>query len=302
MEQKETKLIDRAKPKVCSGIREPIDASSAHHSSSKATPETIRHYEDVLYGSSSSRERFEACVKAAKDGSRQAQYDLAVYYTEGKMIARDSKKAAFWFYWAAKQGHFVAQYELGRCFEDGIGLAKNPKEAFKWYLRSAKQNYDKAKYIVALCYRDGFGVEEDQDEYYKWMEDFAVHTGYGKGRYSYYPGEKSSVKNKELLVIIGYGFTFCVFWKILDYFSVSSIYFVLFILFHIIAFAVFFYRKYGIPKQFKNFVKFVFCVLFPLLIGFAVLISVLPNAFADTLVMLFPFFLVALAVYYATRR
>lgn len=301
MKFKEIRSVDSAEPKVCSGIRNPSDIALDHHSSSKATTEAIRHYEDILYKVSSPKKRFEACVKAAEDGHRQAQYDLAVYYTEGKMIAHDSKKAAFWFYWAAKQGHAVAQYELGRCFEDGIGLAKNPEEAFKWYLRSAKQNYDKAKYIVALCYRDGFGVEEDQDKYYKWIEDFAVHTGYGKGRYSYYPGEKSSVKNKELLVIIGYGFTFCVFWKILDYFSVSSIYFVLFILFHIIAFAVFFYRKYGIPKQFKNFVKFVFCVLFPLLIGFAVLFSVLPNAFADTLAMLFPFFLVALAVYYATR-
>lgn len=301
MKFKEIKSVNSVKPKVCSGIRNSSDIALDRHPSPKATTEAIRHYEDILYEASSPKERFDACIKAAEDGYRQAQYDLAVYYMEGKMITGDSKKAAFWFYQAAKQGHAVAQYELGRCFEDAIGFAKNPKEAFKWYLRSAKQNYDKAKYIVALCYRDGFGVEEDQDKYYKWIEDFAVHTGYGKGRYSYYPGEKSSVKNKELLVIICYGFTFCVFWKILDYFSVSIIYFALFILFHIVAFAIFFYRKYGIPKQLKNFVKFVFCVLFPSLIGFAVLISVLPNAFANIFAMLFPFFLVGLAVYHATR-
>ena len=52
-------------------------------------------------------------IDKAKSGSADAQFELAENYEYGQGIAKDAKKAVFWYRKAAEQGFAEAQYNLG---------------------------------------------------------------------------------------------------------------------------------------------------------------------------------------------
>jgi len=87
-------------------------------------------------------------LRAAKQGDKTAQYNLAqMYYESGKKA--DLKKAVLWWTRVAQQGDEFAQCNLGRAYENGEGVRKNLPKAKEWYEAAAKQGEAIAQFNLA---------------------------------------------------------------------------------------------------------------------------------------------------------
>lgn len=75
---------------------------------------------------------FDAYQKAADAGHAGAQYNLATFYVEGKVVRQDYDKAVEWFEKAANQGLKDAQYNLAAMYHQGAGVAKDEEKAQYW--------------------------------------------------------------------------------------------------------------------------------------------------------------------------
>ena len=81
----------------------------------------------------------------AKKGDKQAQYQLAVLYSNGQGITEDPVKAAQWMLKSARQGYKRAQYTMGVFYEEGAGVKTNRDQAIHWYNIASKQGHNNAK-------------------------------------------------------------------------------------------------------------------------------------------------------------
>ena len=69
---------------------------------------------------------------------------------------------------AAQNGIKEAQYNLACFYVHGIGIDKDEDEAFIWIEKSANQGYMRAKFCLALCYEHGIGVDKDEKKRMKY--------------------------------------------------------------------------------------------------------------------------------------
>jgi localization factor PodJL len=76
--------------------------------------------------------------RAAQSGSRQAQHNLGVYFSEGSGAQQDFNRAAENFRRAARRGLPDSQYNLGLMAEQGLGGTRSNREAYYWYALAAK--------------------------------------------------------------------------------------------------------------------------------------------------------------------
>src|SRR5262249_7011224 len=135
----------------------------------------------------------------ARDGDRDAQYNLALAYANGtKGMPQDDRNAVLWYRKSAEQGHPGAQNNLGVLYSGGRGgLPHSYIEAVSWYEKSAAQgsyvaqatlagylldarageknvtravellrqaaekNHPRALYLLGNCYDEGTGVAVD---------------------------------------------------------------------------------------------------------------------------------------------
>jgi TPR repeat protein len=74
---------------------------------------------------------------AARNGSPEAQVELATAYYLGRGKPRDNGEAARWFLEAAKAGDPSAQYLLASMYEKGEGLTCDLRLARYWYNAAA---------------------------------------------------------------------------------------------------------------------------------------------------------------------
>jgi len=75
---------------------------------------------------------FAAYEKAAENGHAGAQYNLATFYLEGKVVPQDNNKAVELFEKAANQGLKDAQYNLAAMYHQGAGVEKDEEKAEYW--------------------------------------------------------------------------------------------------------------------------------------------------------------------------
>lgn len=75
---------------------------------------------------------FDLYQKAADAGHAGAQYNLATFYIEGKVVLQDYEKAVYWFEKAAIQGVKDAQYNLAAIYHQGAGVPKDEERAQYW--------------------------------------------------------------------------------------------------------------------------------------------------------------------------
>lgn len=101
---------------------------------------------------------------AAEQGDANAQYLLAVMYSEGQGVSKNESEAALWCRRASMQGHAPAQFYLGVMYQEGRGVHKNNTEAARWYRLAAKQGNPRAQTMLAVMYAEGEGVQKDQAE------------------------------------------------------------------------------------------------------------------------------------------
>jgi TPR repeat protein len=77
----------------------------------------------------------------ADGGSRDAQYNVALLYLDGKGVARNYDEALKWLERAANQGQLEAQHDLGASYARGEIVKRDYVQAYKWLsLCAAKGN------------------------------------------------------------------------------------------------------------------------------------------------------------------
>jgi TPR repeat protein len=113
--------------------------------------------------------------RAEEDGDAQAQFDLALTFTNGRGEAPDYERAAQCYLKAANQDHAVAQFALGNMFADGCGVPRDEVKALMWIGKAAQQGYAEAQHSLGLwCCRAIFkglpaDAKESAIEAYKWF-------------------------------------------------------------------------------------------------------------------------------------
>ena len=116
-----------------------------------------RHYTES-YEDPAARRRL---VKAAKLGSRDAQYAMGAFLATGDPFPKSAAAARRWYLRAAKQGNEEAQYNLGSMFMDGEGGVVDHKRALFWLGRSVRNGYDYAARVLAEAFEEGhYGLEK----------------------------------------------------------------------------------------------------------------------------------------------
>ena len=98
------------------------------------------------------------CCRAAEQGLAEAQYNLAVLYSQGCGVARDDDQAARWYRRAADQELAEAQFAVGLLYDQGLGVTQNHAEAVRWYRRAAEQGHAAAQGNLGTMYSMGSGV------------------------------------------------------------------------------------------------------------------------------------------------
>ncbi len=95
--------------------------------------------------------------EAAEQGNPDAQYWLGVIYLEGKLTRRNHGLAMELMNKAAQQGQPYAEYMIATELEREGKI----QEALSYYARSAKQGFAEADYQIGLIYRFGKVIEAD---------------------------------------------------------------------------------------------------------------------------------------------
>ena len=102
---------------------------------------------------------------AAEQGEPQAQFNMGVFYEQGRVVPQNFEMAVKWYLLAAEQECAPAQCNLGLCYGTGRGVEKNEQEAIKWFIRAARQGDKTAQYNLGLYYsRNNPEAAADQGE------------------------------------------------------------------------------------------------------------------------------------------
>lgn len=128
----------------------------------------------MLMSASSMASDFSDTLKAAKQGDANAEFDLAVMYTEGQEVLQNYPEAVSWFRLAAEQGNVKAQNTLGIIYTKGKNVPQSYTEAVSWFRRAAEQGYAEAQFRLGARYQHGQGVPKDHAKAVLWYRQAAA--------------------------------------------------------------------------------------------------------------------------------
>jgi TPR repeat protein len=117
-----------------------------------------------------SAERFAQELKLAGVGNAEAQFHVALCYTEGFGAKSSPGLAASWCEKSAKQGYSNAEDLYGWMWETGFGVSTNAVTANDWYQKAADQNNPRGQYDLAYDYAYGAGIQQDYSKAFKLYE------------------------------------------------------------------------------------------------------------------------------------
>jgi len=84
------------------------------------------------------------CLNAANAGDKEAQYQLGLYYSEGKLTAANYPLAISWLKKASSQAHLNAQVKLGYLYFKGQGTPVDNLQAYIIFKIAAINGSDEA--------------------------------------------------------------------------------------------------------------------------------------------------------------
>jgi len=119
---------------------------------------------DILKGNGDYKSAFEWEEKAANQGRLVSQYNLSIYYREGKGTAKNLENEFYWLQKAAQGGHTNAKHDLALCYAEGTGTTKDYTQAVKWWEQASKEGNAEGKASLGSCYYYALGVTEDKEK------------------------------------------------------------------------------------------------------------------------------------------
>jgi TPR repeat protein len=106
----------------------------------------------------------------AASGDREAQFRMAKYLLEGKVVGRDPAAAQEWLKKSAELGYPEAQVLHGKNTMFGWGTQRNAKAAVAWFRKAADQANGEGQAMLGICYLEGVGVERDNKQALAWIK------------------------------------------------------------------------------------------------------------------------------------
>ncbi len=125
------------------------------------------------------REDFDAFMLRAYEGDRDAQFNVALMFSDGSGTNKDIEQAVYWYIQAARQGLASAQFNLGYKYIEGIGTVKDATKALSWWRKAALQDHERAQFNMGRAYYQGIGVEKDIERAKYWFRRAAANDEMG---------------------------------------------------------------------------------------------------------------------------
>lgn len=180
-------------------------------------PEAQYHYGSNF--SKSPMEKIDWLTKSAEQGDRDAQFELAGMYLDGKDIEKNSEKGIEWLKKAADGGNIPACRRLGEMYQFGEGISRDPnaakhyletaaiggntramislgvllykdrdypheyEEAAGWFRAAAAKGDTFAMSWLAFCYKEGRGVRRNMNYCFEWAKRAAEKNEMSAFRY-----------------------------------------------------------------------------------------------------------------------
>lgn len=91
----------------------------------------------------------------ARQGSAQAQWQLAECYRQGLGVAPDAAKAFELYQQAARQGYIPAMHAVATCYALGVGTEPQPAASLPLLEQCVKQGYLKSVHALCKVYMEG---------------------------------------------------------------------------------------------------------------------------------------------------
>lgn len=134
---------------------ESANAEVRQHGEAESIRDTTSHYLGGANQEKTLRDRHCLTMKAAQDGSAEAQFWVGINYRDGWGVTKDAAKGVEWLRLAAEQGYSLAQVHLGMMYEYGQNVELDKEEALKWFMRAADAEQPVALCMVATYYMEG---------------------------------------------------------------------------------------------------------------------------------------------------
>lgn len=91
-----------------------------------------------------------------------AQFYIGLMFDDGLGVERDGKQAFCWYIKAAENGSPEAQNNLGVLYHTGKGVRQNMEKAYRWLEKSADADCETAKANLACLIHQGAGIPKDE--------------------------------------------------------------------------------------------------------------------------------------------
>jgi TonB family protein len=109
-------------------------------------------------------------TQQAELGDKQAQFELASLYMQGKQTPKNEEKGIYWLRKSAEQNHAGSQYVLGCLYLNGEAeCLKDYKKAIYLLTKSAEQGILKAQYQLGIVYYNGECIPQDYQRAFYWI-------------------------------------------------------------------------------------------------------------------------------------
>jgi len=120
---------------------------------------------------------FTRIVSQAQAGQSEAQYLVALAYSDGQFVSRDERLAASWMLKSAQQGYVPAQTGMGTLSIAGVkdnGPIPQRADAEKWFRLAATQGDADAQFWLGTAYQRGWFGGFDDREAFQWLRKAAA--------------------------------------------------------------------------------------------------------------------------------
>lgn len=154
---------------ITTGNTQPIVNNSANAKPSGGTPSQDKLHLSAKEITKAGTDDDTDTLISAKAGDVHAQLKLAEAYRDGKGGYRQSyQEAKDLFFLAAQQGDSTAQYNIGLFYEEGRGFVKDSSKA-TWYDKAAHNGLATAQSNLGILYINGDGVEKNNALPIQWL-------------------------------------------------------------------------------------------------------------------------------------
>jgi len=108
-------------------------------------------------------------LRAAKNGSTQSAFNVAVMYERGFVVERDSTKAIEWYRKAVAANLAMAKHNLALLLRDGKGAPRDGKAAVELLRSAARQGMSASMFTLGDIYERGDAAPKDAPTAMAWF-------------------------------------------------------------------------------------------------------------------------------------